>query len=117
LHGDGHGDPFYWYYYPRADYYAYWRSTWDVTHSPGYWEPHSFVVVESSFYDADKDQLVWTAKTETMDDAEFKATTESIVNRVTKKLVSLRAVGPSPSHDDRAAANQPVGRGRPIRGS
>jgi hypothetical protein len=28
-----------------------------------------------------------------MDDAEFKATTDSIVNRVTKKLVSLRVVG------------------------
>ena len=82
------------------------RSTWDVTHSPGYWEPHSFVVVESSFYDADKDQLVWTAKTEMMDDAEFKAITESVVNRVTKKLVALRAVGPSPSHDDRTAANR-----------
>ncbi len=104
--GFGHGDPFNWYYHPRADYYSYWRSTWDVTHSPGYWEPHSFVVVESSFYDADKDQLVWTAKTETMDDAEFKATTESIVNRVTKKLVALRAVGTSPSHDDRTAANR-----------
>ena len=70
--GFGRSDPFYWHYYPRADYH--WRSTWDVTHSPGYWEPHGFVVVESSFYDADKDQLVWTAKTETMDDAEFKAT-------------------------------------------
>jgi len=112
--GFGHGDPFYWHYHPRADYYSdprsdyysYWRSTWDVTHSPGYWESHSFVVVESSFYDADKDELVWTAKTETMDDAEFKATTESIVNRVTKKLVALRAVGPSPSHDDRTAANR-----------
>jgi len=105
-HGDGHGDPFDWYYHPRADYYSYWRSTRDVTHSPGYWEPHSFVVVESSFYDADKDRLVWTAKTETMDDAEFKATTESIVNRVTKKLVALGAVGPPPSNDDRTAANR-----------
>jgi hypothetical protein len=47
------------------------------------------------------DQLVWTAKTETMDDAEFNATTESIVNRVTKKLVALRAVG-APPRDDRA---------------
>jgi hypothetical protein len=96
-----HRDPFYWYYYPRADYYSYWRSTWDVTHSPGYWEQHSYVVVESSFYDADMGQLVWTAKTETMDDAEFNATTESIVNRVTKKLVALRAVG-APPRDDRA---------------
>jgi len=98
------GDPYYWYYHPRSDYYWYWRSTWDVTHSPGYWEPHSFVVVESSFYDADKDQLVWTAKTETMDDTQFKATTESIVNRVTKKLVALHAVGPP--RDDRTADNQ-----------
>ena len=98
------GDPFYWYYYPRADYYSYWRSTWDVTHSPGYWEPHSFVVVESSFYDADRDQLVWTAKTETMDDAKFNATTESIVNRVTKKLVAVHAVGSA--RDDRTAANR-----------
>jgi hypothetical protein len=98
------GDPFYWYYYPRSDYYSYWRSTWDVTHSPGYWEPHSFVVVESSFYDASKDQLVWTAKTETMDDNEFNATSESIVGRVTKQLVALGAVGPP--HEDRAAANR-----------
>jgi hypothetical protein len=98
------GDPFYWYYYPRADYYSYWRSTWDVTHSPGYWEPRSFVVVESSFYDADKDQLVWTAKTETMDDVKFDAATESIVNRVTKKLVAVHAVGPP--RDDRTAANR-----------
>jgi hypothetical protein len=97
-------DPFYRYYYPRPDYYSYWRSTWDVTHLPGYWEPHSFVVVESSFYDADKDRLVWTAKTETLDDAQLDAATESIVNRVTKTLVALHAVGPP--RDDRAAANR-----------
>jgi len=98
------GDPFGWYYHPRSDYYWYWRSSWDVTHSPGYWQPHSFVVVESSFYDADKDQLVWTAKTETMDDTQFDATSESIVDRVTKKLVAIHAVG-SP-RDDRAADNR-----------
>src|SRR5262245_12754692 len=98
------GDPFDWYYHPRSEYYWYWRSTWDVTHSPGYWEQRSFVVVESSFYDADKNQLVWTAKTETMDDTQFNATSVSIVNRVTKKLVELHAVG-SP-RDDRAAANR-----------
>ena len=102
--GGFRGDPFYWYYYPRRDYYSYWRSTWDVTHAPGYWERHSFVVVESSFYDADKDQLVWTAKTETMDDTQFNATAESIVNRVTKQLFAVHAVGPPP--DDRAAANR-----------
>ena len=39
-----------------------------------------------------------------MDDTQVKATTESIVNRVTKKLVALHAVGPP--RDDRTADNQ-----------
>jgi hypothetical protein len=98
------GDPYRWYYHPSPDYYSYWRSTWEVTHSPGYWEQHSFVVVESSLYDANKDQLVWTAKTETMDDTKFDSLASSIVNRVTRKLVALHAVAPSGA--DRTAANR-----------
>ena len=47
---------------------------------------------------------MWTAKTETMDDAQFNATAESIVNRVTKKLVAVHAVGPA--RDDRTADNR-----------
>ena len=30
------GDPYYSYYYPNPEYYRYWRSTWEVTGSPGY---------------------------------------------------------------------------------
>ena len=96
------GDPFYWYYYPSWDYYWYWRSSWDVTRSPGYWEPHSFVVIESSLYDARKDQLVWTAKSETLDDRQFDALAESIVDKITDELVALDAV--AASERDRTAA-------------
>jgi hypothetical protein len=82
------GDPYYWYYYPRWDYYSHWRSTWDVTRSPGYWEPLAYVVVESSLYDARRDRLVWTAKSETMDGEQFEALAESVAAKVTDELVA-----------------------------
>jgi hypothetical protein len=96
------GDPYYWYYYPRWDYYGHWRSTWDVTRSPGYWEPLAYVIVESSLYDARRDRLVWTAKSETMDGEQFEALAQSIAAKVTDELVArdiLRTGG------DRTAAN------------
>ncbi len=86
------GDPYYWYYYPRWDYYSHWRSTWDVTRSPGYWEPRAYVIVESSLYDARRDRLVWTAKSETMDGEQFDALAESIAAKVTDELVAINVV-------------------------
>jgi hypothetical protein len=94
------GDPYYWYYYPSWDYYWYWRSSRDVTRSAGYWEEHRYVVVESSLYDARKDQLVWTAKSSTMDDAQFAAVSSSIADRVTRELVAKEFV----TGGDRTAA-------------
>jgi hypothetical protein len=82
-------DPYYWYYYPRWDYYSHWRSTWDVTRSPGYWEPLAYVIVESSLYDARRDRLVWTAKSETMDGEQFEALAESVAAKVTDELVAM----------------------------
>jgi hypothetical protein len=82
------GDPYYWYYYPRSDYYSHWRSTWDVTRSPAYWEPLAYVIVESSLYDARRDRLVWTAKSETMDGEQFEALAESVAAKVTDELVA-----------------------------
>lgn len=96
------GDPYYWYYYPRWNYYWYWRSTWDVTHSPGYWEPLTYVIVESSLYDARRDRLVWTAKSSTMDNARFDALADSIVAKVTQQLVEVNVVAERPT--DRTAA-------------
>jgi hypothetical protein len=86
------GDPYYWYYYPRWDYYWHWRSTWDVTRSPAYWEPRTFVIVESSLYDTRTDRLVWTAKSETMDGRQFPALAESIADKVTGELVAMNVL-------------------------
>jgi hypothetical protein len=94
------GDPYYWYYYPSWSYYPYWRSTWDVTRSPGYWEPLTYVIVESSLYDAQRDRLVWTAKSATMDDAQFAALADSIADEVTDELFALDVV----AGDNRTAA-------------
>ena len=82
------GDPYYWYYYPPWQYYWHWRSTWDVTRSPSYWEPLTFVVVESSLYDAQMDRLVWTAKSETIDGAQFDALADSVVAKTTDWLLA-----------------------------
>jgi hypothetical protein len=95
------GDPYYWYYYPSSDFYWYWRSSLDVTRSPGYWEEHRYVVVESSLYDAGKDQLVWTAKSSTMDDTQFAAVSSSIAGTVTRELVAKEIVA---GGDGRTAA-------------
>lgn len=94
------GDPYYWYYYPRWDYYWHWRSTWDVTRSPGYWEPLSYLIVESSLYDARRDRLIWTAKSATMDTTQFESLADSIADEVTDELVAMEVVAGS----SRAAA-------------
>jgi hypothetical protein len=97
------GDPYYWYYYPRWDYYWYWRSTWDVTHSPEYWEPVTYVIVETSLFDTRTDRLVWTAKSATMDGGQFDALAESIAESVTDELVAMELLTPSESERTAAA--------------
>jgi hypothetical protein len=89
------GDPYYWYYYPGWNYYWHWRSSYDVTRSLGYWEPLTYVIVESSLYDARRDRLVWTAKSATMDDAQFEALASSIAGEVTDELVAMDVIAES----------------------
>jgi hypothetical protein len=97
------GDPYYWYYYPGWDYYWHWRSSWDVTRAAEYWETLVSVIVESSLYDTGRDRLVWTAKSETMDDAKFEALADSIVDAVTDELVAMDVFAED-EDDDRTAA-------------
>ncbi len=89
------GDPFYWYYYPHWNYYWYWDSSLAVTGSPGYWAESKYYVIESSLYDNKKDRLLWTAKSETLDDTRFNAVASSVVGRVADKLVDLGLLKPS----------------------
>jgi hypothetical protein len=83
------GDPFYWYYYPQWNYYWHWRSSFAVTRSPGYWQEYTYVTVESSLYDNETDQLVWTAKSETMDGSRFERLAGSVADEITDRLIDL----------------------------
>lgn len=87
------GDPYFWYYYPHWSYYSYWRSARGVVRAPGYWEEVRHVIVEASLYDNRTDQLVWTAKTETMDTPEYGALAASIAGAVTERLADLDLIG------------------------
>jgi hypothetical protein len=80
------GDPSSWYYTPGSNYYWYWRSSADVTAAPGYWIEQSFVVAETALFDNRNDRLLWTAKSETMDDERFQRMSESIVRAVAREL-------------------------------
>jgi hypothetical protein len=83
------GDPFFWYYSPSSSYYWFWRSSADVTASPGYWIEQDFLIAESALFDNRSDRLLWTAKSETMDDARFKRTSDSIVRTVARQLFEM----------------------------
>ncbi len=96
------GDSYCWYYYPRWNYYRRWHSAWEVTSSPGYWEPSGYVIVESSRYDARRDRLLCTARSATMEGRQFEAPADSIANEPTQRLVELDFV--AARETDRTAA-------------
>ncbi|HEX5421550.1 MAG TPA: hypothetical protein VFY39_16285 [Gammaproteobacteria bacterium] len=83
------GSPYYWYYYPNWNYYWFWRSSRDVTRSPGYWTAATYYVIESSLYSNKTQRLLWTAKSETLDGNRLEGITDSVANRVTNQLVDL----------------------------
>ena len=83
------GDPSSWYYNtPTSSYYWFWRSSAEVIGTPGYWIEQSFVVAETALFDNRSDRLLWTAKSETMDDERFQRTSESIVRAVARELAA-----------------------------
>ena len=95
------GDPSSWYYNtPTSSYYWFWRSSAEVTGTPGYWIEQSFVVAETALFDNRSDRLLWTAKSETMDDERFQRTSASIVRAVARELFAadlLAAMAATPA--------------------
>jgi hypothetical protein len=83
------GDPYYWYYYPHSNYYWYWRSSLEVTAAPGYWQSATYYVIESSLYDNKTNELIWTAKSETLDGSRFESVAESVAGKVGDQLLAL----------------------------
>lgn len=60
-----------------------------TTGSQGYWIEQDFVVAETALFDNRTDRLLWTAKSETLEDAHSRRTSESIVRTVARQLFAM----------------------------
>jgi len=48
-------------------YGNYYHTVYSYTHQPGYYTQHEYVKLESRLYDAETENLIWSAATETVD--------------------------------------------------
>jgi hypothetical protein len=58
-------------------------------------------VAETALFDNREDRLLWTAKSETMDDAHFKRTSDSIVRAVARQLFARDLIADAASTPER----------------
>jgi hypothetical protein len=79
------------FHHPSSSYYWFPNPSADITgsSSPGYWIEQTFLIAETALFDNHSDRLLWTAKSETIDDAHFERTSESIVRSVAHQLFAL----------------------------
>ena len=88
------GNAFSWYYRPSASDPAASSAPADPTASQGYWIEQDFLVAETALFDNHSDRLLWTAKSETLEDARLRRTSESIVRTVARRLIAMDLVAP-----------------------
>jgi hypothetical protein len=97
---------------PPPDPSYYWFSSdaavapVDETAVPGYWIEQTFLVAETALFDNRHDRLLWTAKSETMDDARFARTSESIVRTVARQLFAMDLIARAVSPPDRRQVSE-----------
>lgn len=93
------GDTFSTYARPSSSYYWFPSSPAEPAgpsvYSQGYWIEQTFLVAETALFDNREDRLLWTAKSETMDDVRFERTSESIVRSVVRRLFATDLIAPS----------------------
>jgi hypothetical protein len=68
------------------------RQSAPVTRSQGYWIEQDFLVAETALFDNRNDRLLWTAKSETLDDAHSRRTSESIVRTIARQLFAMNLI-------------------------
>lgn len=66
-----------------------------MTSSPGYWEEYTYVTVESSLYDNETGRLIWTAKSETIDNDRFDRLAGSVAKEIVDTLADLALLVPA----------------------
>jgi len=69
----------------------------------GYWTEQTFLIAETALFDNRHDRLVWTGRSETLDDTRFERTSESIVRSVARRLLATDLI-------DRMDASAPASR-------
>jgi hypothetical protein len=83
------GNAFSWYYQSAPSDPTLSSPSADPTVSQGYWIEQDFLVAETALFDNRSDRLLWTAKSETLDDARLRRTSESIVRTVARRLIAM----------------------------
>jgi hypothetical protein len=83
------GNVFSWYYDSSSVDPTVSGPAADPTGSRGYWIEQDFLVAETALFDNRSDRLLWTAKSETLDDARLRRTSESIVRAVARRLIAM----------------------------
>jgi hypothetical protein len=110
---------FSWYYHPGTVDPTVSVPAADPTASQGYWIEQDFLVAETALFDNRSDRLLWTAKSETLDDARLQRTSESIVRAVARRLLAMdliarmtAASGSARTFDKDEGLPEPRSRGR-----
>ena len=75
--------------------------------SQGYWIEQDFLVAETALFDNRTDRLLWTAKSETLDDSHSRRTAESIVRTVARQLLSMDLIARMDAETSAEAAHTP----------
>jgi hypothetical protein len=83
------GNAFSWYYHSSSVDPTVSGPAADATGSRGYWIEQDFLVAETALFDNRSDRLLWTAKSETLDDARLRRTSESIVRAIARRLIAM----------------------------
>lgn len=78
---------------PVGGYYGYYMHGWQTVHQPGYVTRHKVVRLESNLYDAATNQLVWSARSETMDPKNAIDAIDSVVTAMIKDLKTKGLIG------------------------
>ena len=83
------GDAFSWYYQASPSDPTGSSPSTASGPSQGYWIEQDFLVAETALFDNRSDRLLWTAKSETLEDAQLRRTSESIVRAVARRLIEM----------------------------
>jgi hypothetical protein len=117
----GSGHAFAWYYQAISSDPTVSSPSAVSSGSQGYWIEQDFLVAETALFDNRDNRLLWTAKSETLDDARLRRTSESIVRTVARQLIAMDLVArmaaasppaPTPDQDERSRGPRSTGRNR-----